>query len=143
MRSFYFSFSFLVILAILFQSKTSNQRSIASPIDLDPVFEQDSLFLKGQVLYKRNCIACHASSPKGVAGHAPNLVGVQMRWKDYPKEDLFNFIRNSQEMIQEEHPKAVKVAKQWNGVMTAYPELSDEDISSLLYFVEKEAYQKE
>ncbi len=143
MRSYYFSCSLLIILAILFHSKASNQRSIASPIDLDPVFEQDSLFLKGQVLYKRNCMACHASSPKGVAGPAPNLVGVQMRWKDYPKEDLFNFIRNSQKMIQQEHPKAVKVAKQWDGVMTAHPDLSDEDISSLLYFVEKVPYQKE
>lgn len=115
---------------------TTNANSVSSSL-------QDTLFAKGQALYKTNCMACHASSHKGVAGPAPNLVGVQMRWKDYPREDLFNFIRNSQKMIQEEHPKAVKVAKQWDGVMTAYPELSDEDLSSLLYFVEKEAYQKE
>lgn len=104
---------------------------------------QDTLFAQGQALYKTNCVACHPSSPKGGAGPAPNLVGVQMRWKDYPKEDLFNFIRNSQRMIKEGHPKAVKVSKQWDGVMTAYPSLSDEEIQSMLYFVDKEAYQKE
>lgn len=63
-----------------------------------------------------------------------------MRWKDYPKEDLYNFIRNSQKMIQEGHPKAVKVGKQWNGVMTAYLELSAKDIEKMLYFIEKETY---
>lgn len=103
----------------------------------------DTLFLQGKALYAKNCIACHPSSPKGSVGTAPNLLGVQMRWKDYPKEDLFNFIRYSQKMIQEGHPKAVKVGKQWAGVMTPYPDLSDEDIASLLYFVEKEPYQKE
>ena len=143
MRSCYFSFSLLIILSIIFQSKTSNQRSIELPIDLDSISGQDSLFLQGQILYQKNCIACHPSSPKGGVGTAPNLLGVQMRWKEYPKEDLFNFIRYSQKMIQEGHPKAVKVGKQWAGVMTPYPDLSDEDIASLLYFVEKEPYQKE
>ena len=115
---------------------TTNAKSVSSSL-------QDTLFAKGQALYKTSCMACHPSSTKGGVGPAPNLVGVQMRWKDYPKEDLFNFIRNSQKMIQEEHPRAVKVGKQWAGVMTAYPDLSDEDISSILYFVEREAYQKE
>lgn len=102
----------------------------------------DTLFQQGKTLYARNCMACHPNNSKGVVSPAPNLLGVQMRWNDYPKADLFNFIRNSQKMIQEGHPKAMKVGNQWGGVMTAFPDLSDEDIVSLLHFIEKEPYQK-
>jgi|GEM_PF-5788601 len=107
------------------------------------LLQQDPLFLRGEALFKRNCSTCHGYLSKRNIGTAPNLKGVQMRWIDYPKTDLYNFIRNSQKMIKEEHPKAVKVGKQWDGVMTAYPGLSVKDIESMLHFIEKETYGEE
>ncbi|MBX2871431.1 MAG: cytochrome c [Saprospiraceae bacterium] len=140
----YFSFSSaIILLGVFLNYQTLLPASISQKAKWVSPNPQDTLFLQGEVLYRNSCAACHVYTSKHNIGTAPNLKGVQMRWKDYPKEDLYNFIRNSPKMIQEGHPKAVKVANQWDGVMTAYPELSAKDIELMLYFIEKETYGDE
>lgn len=66
----------------------------------------------------------------------PALGGVEDRWADYPREDLYKWIRNSQGMIAEGHPLAVELWKEWQPtVMNPFPNLSDQDIENILAYV--------
>jgi len=96
---------------------------------------------KGKDLFKANCASCHHKNMRDdLTG--PALAGVEERWADYPREDLYKWIRNSQKLIREGHPKAVEL---WNAykpiVMTPFPNLTDEDIESILMYI-KDVEQK-
>jgi len=66
----------------------------------------------------------------------PALGGVQERWIDYPESDLYAWIRNSQALIATGHPRANEVYVQYNkSAMTAFPDLTDDDIGSLLAYI--------
>ena len=70
-----------------------------------------SLAIDGKVLFKTNCAQCHNRNMKDdLTG--PALAGVRERWKDFPKEDLYNWIRNSQKLIMEKHPRGLAL---WKG----------------------------
>lgn len=83
-------------------------------------------------LFVSNCAACHNRNMKDdLTG--PALAGVRERWSDYPKDELYRFIRKSQEMIWEGHPQAVAVWNEWKPVvMNNFSELSDREIEALL-----------
>ena len=92
---------------------------------------------QGKALFKTNCAACHNRNMKDdLTG--PALGGVVDRWKDYPKEDLYEWIRNSQRLVQEGHPKAVDLYNEWNKViMGSFNGLTDEDIAAILFYIEE------
>lgn len=89
----------------------------------------------GKVLFKSNCAQCHNRNMKDdLTG--PALGGVEERWADYDQADLYSWIRNSQALVQAGHPRATEVYNQWNKVaMQAFPNLTDEDISNLLVYI--------
>jgi mono/diheme cytochrome c family protein len=98
----------------------------------------DSLLIasqKGKYLFRDNCAACHSRDMK-TNSTGPALGGTEERWAAYPKEDLYGFIRNSQLMINNKHPKAVE---QWNAwkpvVMTTFLNLTDEEIEAILVYI--------
>jgi len=101
------------------------------------VEEPNSNLAKGKSLFKSNCATCHNKNMKDdLTG--PALAGVTERWMAFPKEDLYNWIRNSQKLINEKHPKAMEVGKEWGFVaMTSFPNLSNEDIEAILLYVER------
>ena len=67
----------------------------------------------------------------------PALGGVTERWKDYPKEDLYSFIRNSQKLIKNGHPRAKVLFDKWEPtIMNDFPSLTDEDIEAILEYIE-------
>ena len=93
-------------------------------------------FSQGNRMFTANCAACHNRNMKDdLTG--PALGGITDRWKDYPREDLYTFVRNSQQMIADGHPKALE---QWNAykpvVMTNFSNLSNQELEQLLDFVE-------
>ena len=91
----------------------------------------------GKALFTANCAQCHAKSmTKDATG--PALAGAEERWADYPQEDLYNWIKNSQKMIfSVKHPRAVELWNQYNNVvMNTAEHLSDEDIESILMFIQ-------
>ena len=89
----------------------------------------------GKALFKANCASCHAKNMKSKAT-GPALGGVEERWADYPQEDLYAWIRNSQALVKAGHPRAVEIYNEWDkSVMTAMPALTDEDISSVLMYI--------
>lgn len=82
------------------------------------------------------CGSCHNKNMKSDAT-GPALSGVTERWATYPKEDLYAWIRNSQQLIAAKHPRALELWDQFAPtVMLNYQDLSDEEINHLLAFVE-------
>jgi len=87
----------------------------------------------GKTLFKNYCASCHAKDMKSAAT-GPALAGAQERWAD--DEALYEWIRNSQAMIASGHPRAVELWNQYKPtVMTAFPDLTDDEIGSLLAFI--------
>jgi hypothetical protein len=67
----------------------------------------------------------------------PALGGVEERWADYPREDLYAWVKNSQALVNAGHPRAVEIYNEWNkSVMTSFANLTDENIESILLYVD-------
>ena len=67
----------------------------------------------------------------------PALGGVLARWNDYPIEDLYSWIRNSQKMIEQKHPKALQIWKEWKPIpMQSFEQLTDEEITAILDYID-------
>jgi mono/diheme cytochrome c family protein len=90
----------------------------------------------GKTSFKNNCASCHNKNMKD-ALTGPALGGSKERWAAYPKEDLYSWIRNSQALIKAGHPRATELWNQFKPtVMTAFPNLTDEEIESILLYVD-------
>ncbi|MBT8190286.1 MAG: c-type cytochrome [Saprospiraceae bacterium] len=90
---------------------------------------------EGKELFKNNCAQCHAKNMKSAAT-GPALGGMEERWADYPREDLYAWIRNSQAQIASGHPKAVELWNQYKPVvMQPFPNLTDDNIESLIIYI--------
>lgn len=91
----------------------------------------------GKELFRNNCAACHNKDMKSKMT-GPALGGVQDRWADYPIEDLYAWVRNSQAMVESGHPKAVEIYTEYNKVaMLPFPGFSDQDIQNVLAYVDE------
>lgn len=87
----------------------------------------------GKELFKNYCAACHSKDMRSAAT-GPALGGSQARWND--DAALYSWIRNSQAMIKQGHPRATELWNQYKPtVMTAFPNLKDEEIASLLAYI--------
>lgn len=88
----------------------------------------------GEKLFKAQCNTCHnRNMVDDLTG--PALKGFEERWADYPEEDLYNWIRNSQKMIAEGHPRGVELWNAWKPtVMTSF-NLSDEEIANVFAYI--------
>ena len=89
----------------------------------------------GKTLFRNYCATCHAKDMV-TASTGPTLKGFEERWAEYPREDLYQWIRNSQAMIASGHPKAVELWEQYKPtVMTPWPNLTEDDMESLLLYI--------
>lgn len=88
---------------------------------------------EGKALFKNNCATCHAKNMKdNLTG--PALGAVEERWES--KEELYQWIRNSQAMIGDGHPYAVELWNEWKPtVMTSFPNLTDEQIDNIMGYI--------
>ncbi len=93
---------------------------------------------KGKDLFKNNCASCHNRDMQtNLTG--PALGGLQERWAAYPRTDLYQWIRNSQALIDAGHPRAQELWNKWKPViMTPASSLKDEDIEAILTYVEEQ-----
>ncbi len=89
----------------------------------------------GKQLFKNNCASCHNKDMKSdMTG--PALGGVRERWEGR-EEVLYAWIRNSQAVISEGDEYAVNLFNKWNkSVMTAFPTLTDDEVESLLVYID-------
>ena len=86
---------------------------------------------KGKSLFNMNCAACHKLNKRAVG---PALAGVSQK---YEKEWLYSWIKNSMAMVKSGDPQAVAIYEEYNkSVMTAFPQLSNEDIDNILAYTD-------
>ena len=90
----------------------------------------------GKKLFKINCGSCHNRNMKSdMIG--PALAGVRDRWSDYPISDLYNWVKNSSKLVEEEHPRAITIYKEWNrSTMTTFSGMTDEEVEAILVYIE-------
>lgn len=87
----------------------------------------------GKTLFRNQCGACHAKDMKSKLT-GPALGGSEERWGN--QEELYSWIRNSQAMIADGHPRANELWNQYKPVvMTPFPNLTDDEIASILLYV--------
>lgn len=101
-----------------------------------PAFVQGQVSVElGKDLFKANCAQCHNRNMKdNLTG--PALGGTRDRWAGR-EELLYAWVRNSQAVIATGDPYAVSLYNQWNKVlMNPFPNLSDDDITSILDYVD-------
>lgn len=100
----------------------------------------DSLFAsinKGKTLFRHNCASCHNKNMKDDMS-GPALAGVEERWSNYPREDLYNYIKTSQKVINDGHPQALIVWEDWKPtIMSNFPNLTNEDIKAILIYIKE------
>jgi mono/diheme cytochrome c family protein len=113
------------IIIILFLAACNNPSEKTNDELKKPVIEITKT--DGEVLFKASCATCHKPNEKLVG---PALQGVTKRWES--KELLYDFVRNSQEVIGR-NAYAKKLFKEYNqSPMMPYPQLTDEDIQGVL-----------
>ena len=97
---------------------------------------QEANIAEGNTLFKNNCASCHNKNMKDdLTG--PALGGVEERWADYPQEDLYSWIRNSQALIATGHPRANELFNDWGkSVMNSFTQLSDDQIANILAYID-------
>ena len=66
----------------------------------------------------------------------PALGNVEENWAVYPREDLYEWIRNSQKMINDGHPRAIELWKDWQPTVMNNFNLTDEEIEHLLVYID-------
>ena len=95
--------------------------------------------VNGKSLYNSNCAACHKLD-KAMTG--PALRNIEARLADeqgLDREWLSAWIRNSSALIKSGDAYANKVFNDNNGIaMTAFPQLSDQNISDILAYTAEE-----
>lgn len=87
----------------------------------------------GKKLFNSNCAACHHPLKKSTG---PALKGAASQWED--REMLYKWVKNSQDLVKSGYPRAVQVFEANNkSVMTAFPQLKNEDIDNILAYVDQ------
>jgi mono/diheme cytochrome c family protein len=95
--------------------------------------------VKGKSLYNANCAACHKLDKKMTGPALRNVEERLANDEGLDREWLYAWIRNSAGMIKDGDAYANKIYNEYGGTaMTAFPQLSDEDINNILaYTAEK------
>lgn len=110
---------------------------------LSLLFSTSTLFAQGDVaegetLFKNYCASCHNKNMRDPLT-GPALGEAEANWAEYPREDLYTWIRNSQAMIEEGHPRATQLWNEWKPtVMTSFPALTDPQIENILAYINKQ-----
>ncbi len=103
------------------------------------IFAQDGDPEKGKSLFNSNCAACHKLDKKMTG---PALRNIEQKLADeqgLDREWLAAWIRNSSALIKAGDTYANKIYDEYGGAaMTAFPQLSDEDISHILAYTAQE-----
>lgn len=89
---------------------------------------------EGETLFKANCTSCHAIG-KRVVG--PALKDIH---KTRDEAWLVKWIHNSQDLVKAGDPEAVKIFNEYNQqVMTAFPNLSEDNVKSIVAYIAQES----
>jgi len=85
---------------------------------------------KGEKLFKSYCASCHSPGANQLVG--PGLAGV---YDKYEREWLYEWIKNSQALIESGDADAVAVYEQYNKVLMPAQPVNNEEIDQILAYV--------
>lgn len=99
---------------------------------------QDGDPAKGKTLFNSNCAACHQLDKK-MTGPALRHVEARLSEEGLDREWIYSWVRNSSAVIKSGDAYANKIYNEFGGAaMTAFPQLSDEDINNILAYTAQE-----
>ena len=102
-------------------------------------FAQESDPVKGKALFNSNCAACHKLDKKMTGPALRNVENRLLEDEGLDREWLYKWIRNSSSLIKSGDAYANKIYAEYNGAaMTAYPQLSDDDLNNILAYTAQE-----
>ena len=91
---------------------------------------------KGEKLYKSNCASCHKIDKKLIG---PPLEGVTAKRS---QEWLLAWIKDNISLRESGDVDAINIYEEYNGsLMNTFPQLSDEDVLSILAYVDEKAIE--
>lgn len=134
----------LIILAVVAGYALSQDEAFLTPVPsettLAPIapISHSAAYKEGKGLWREHaCGSCHNKSMKDdLTG--PALGGVTERWSAYPREDLYAWVRSSQQLIAKKHPRALEVWAEWKPYVMANYNLQDEEIEAILSYIEEQ-----
>lgn len=117
-------------------ARNATRETTSSVCGVSPNFNtKDIDIVAGERIFKLNCASCHNRNMKDdLTG--PALGKTLQNWKEYPREDLYNWIRNSQKMIEQGHPRASQLWTNWQSTVMNSFDLTDEEIEQILNYIE-------
>jgi mono/diheme cytochrome c family protein len=100
------------------------------------LFANGDLFAQeGKALFEANCAKCH-HPVKGSTG--PALQGARARWEENAGEGkIYDWVKNSQAMIDAGEPYAVSLKAEWKTVMTNFPQFSKEQMDAIFDYTDE------
>jgi len=112
---------FIIAAAILLTSCAGNSSDKPKEIDVAGPPQV------GENLFKANCSNCHKPAEEYIG---PALKGVESKWAN--KELLYDFVRNSQDVISRNGYAKQLFEKYKQSPMLPFPQLKNEEIDAIL-----------
>lgn len=132
--------SVLLIILVVLLLLTGLRNGEAASTDIKSIdaivgIQLSSEAAAGKILFKQNCASCHnRNMVDPLVG--PALKGSEDRWAEYGEEALINWVKNSKALVEQKHPRAVKLWTSWRkSEMPAFSALSTADVKSILKYV--------
>lgn len=125
---------FVIIISGIFSinTNTENKKSTATETIVNKALQPD-----GKQLFLLQCASCHHAT-RDLIG--PSIYAVKRRWTN--KNLLYQYIRNSSEVIKKD-AYAKNLFMKWNKtVMTPFPKITNAEIELILNYVDSEAKRK-
>lgn len=88
---------------------------------------------EGETLFKQKCTACHAIDQQVVG---PALKGLETRRSE---AWIIKWVKDSQAMVKAGDKDAVKLFEQYKVPMTAFPDLTDDNIKNIVAYIKDAA----
>ncbi len=112
----------IIALIVIFFSKSKK----AYPVD-------EQTLTKGKNLFSTQCLSCHSLSEEGMG---PRLGGVTTVLSE---QHLLDFIHNPAAIIASGDVRANSLQKRYNQVMPSFDFLKDDDVKSILAYIDNES----
>jgi len=130
------------MIQVVFQKLTKCFKSLALLLLLaftTSFFAQDGDPVKGKSLFNANCAACHKLDKKMTGPALRNVEARLSESQGLDRDWIYAWIRNSSAVIKSGDAYANKIYAEYNkSAMTAFPQLSDEDINNILAYTAEE-----
>ncbi len=128
-----FFFSLLISLSFLFSCEENETD------DEKITLTKDELFVKGKLIFQKNCSLCHSKNENESNGMAPVLNKINENWTDEKK--LLAFIKNAPEEINNsDYTKKLHEKWKTKTQMPPFYGLENTDIEAIIVYLKENKF---